>query len=335
MDYKYKYLKYKNKYLLLKSLGGKPKVGDIIEGKPKVGDIIEGSRNHEYWGIISKEKKPGIYILNTGRIANTHDIWIKWKIRDSVFMDKPLIYPLGGAKIGKEVEGIEFKDSWGKIVREKKDHWILNNNRIVKKKTMGITWKIKDEPIVKPFLAKRIIHYIIKSHGAQLQNKKKIIKERGVLYNLYGYSNQNMSCSKGDNISNSLLNPEIKNIKPNVQYNHNFRAKYRDFILGCDYKGNGYPCFTGESGKNKNGKFNSNIIRIKNPLFEQKIWSLDNKELKKEYPQLNNKPKLSQLLNLIIIPDFLKLTNNSSLEDAINKGDICSLHCLFCYSPYE
>lgn len=200
---------------------------------------------------------------------------------------------------------------------------------------MGITWKIKDEPLSKPFLAKSIVQYIINAHGGQLTDTEGIIKERGILYNLYGCSHQKMYSVYAEMVKDSILDPNRKNLIPAVQYNHNFRAKYKDFLLACDYLPNqnrGYhsgPCFTGNSGTEDS----TNITRVGHGEFKQKVWSLDTPKLKEDYPMLSDEPQLSQLLNLIIIPDFLTLTNSGSLEDAINKGCVCSLHCLFCYTP--
>ena len=87
MDYKYKYLKYKNKYLVLKSLGGSTAV---VGKNPKVGDIVESIDGSEYWGIISKEQKT-VWVLNTGRVAQKLNMGSKWQIRDIVLNNKPLI----------------------------------------------------------------------------------------------------------------------------------------------------------------------------------------------------------------------------------------------------
>jgi hypothetical protein len=327
MDYKYKYLKYKNKYLVLKSLGGSTAV---VGKNPKVGDIVESIDGSEYWGIISKEQKT-VWVLNTGRVAQKLNMGSKWQIRDIVLNNKPLIYPLGGAKVGKKVEGIESGDIWGTIVREEERRWVLDK-RGVKKKTMGITWKIKDEPLSKPFLAKSIVQYIINAHGGQLTDTEGIIKERGILYNLYGCSHQKMRSVYAEIVKDSILDPNRKNLIPAVQYNHNFRAKYKDFLLACDYDRRSGPCFTGKSGTQKS-IVKASITRVGHGEFKQEVWSLDTPKLKEDYPMLSVNPQLSQLLNLIIIPDFLTLTNSGSLEDAINKGCVCSLHCLFCYAP--
>ena len=45
---------------------------------------------------------------------------------------------------------------------------------------------------------------------------------------------------------------------------------------------------------------------------------------------LSRQPKVSEVIESIIKPNFLKLEQCYTFEEAINKGYICSLHCLFC-----
>ena len=105
-----------------------------------------------------------------------------------------------------------------------------------------------------------------------------------------------------------------------------------DNIIACDAGfGRDSECFSEETGKSS-WTFKSNITRVasRSKTFNEVVWSLDKLGVKKFFMIENNKPFASELIEKIIIPNFLQLTNSNTLKEALSKGFICSLNCLFC-----
>ena len=320
-------------------------IGKTWRAKVIDGSIIESIEEGNTWGKIIADIG-NAWLLDSNRIAKKNTMGQKWQVKvfdviqeeakeeakegegkeeteeAYILEDAPLIFPLGDAAIGKTVESISG-EKWGTIIGDLGKTWLLDNIRHVKKNTIGKTWQIFGGTNVTVYPAKRVIHYIIDGHGGRTIDQ--IIKERGILYNLYTQQCQPLSCHNALTVTAALKNPNISNIQPVIQYDHNYSRIYHDFQLSCDLPRIG----SGDCFSDSVGNFKSGITRVKGDIYNEKIWDFDIHGVNNEY-NLSRQPKVSEVIESIIKPDFLALAQCDTFEKAINKGYICSLHCLFC-----
>ena len=163
MDYKSKYLKYKQKYLDLKNQHGGAKIGDHVYGigtEKKWGEII-GENIHGEFDKIKYGEPIWIYNNtsgNTGYLIKSHE-GTEWTVISVPSMVQEVKKSEEGAKIGDHVYGKGTKTKWGEIIGENirgkfngkelgKSIWIYNNTSgntgYLVKANEGDVWEVKN-----------------------------------------------------------------------------------------------------------------------------------------------------------------------------------------------